>query len=71
MDVRSDYCRDCDGYAAETGKPGEDGRCPQCHEIAVLRLALQNACDDAFSDGPAAMDRYISRARRSAARPEI
>lgn len=34
-------------------------------ELNVLQLALENACDDAWTDGVAAMDQYVRRARVS------
>lgn len=44
---KSGYCRRCDGYSAEVGKPNDAGLCPHCAEIERLRAVLD---DIAYAD---------------------
>ena len=53
----SNYCRICDGYSAEVGKPNDEGLCPYCatserpREVITLTPQEARIIADAYLTG--------------------
>lgn len=39
----SDYCKRCDRYSAEVGRPNDEGLCPLCALRAMIEWAIKSA----------------------------